>query len=413
MGASVIERTSEQMALDAGKVFTPAVPMSDRDFFTGRIAEIRRLADAINQRGQHAAIFGDRGVGKSSLANVIASKLTSSAPIVAPVVNCNVADTFQSVWRSVLSNIDLIERKRTAGFQNLSFFEETRSAADVVGDNVTADDLRRLFTLIGDNKIIIVVLDEFDRLSIGPRRAIADTIKTFADHSVPATIVVVGVAETIGDLIAEHESIERTLVQVQMRRMERSELIEILHKGASRLNMTITDDAARFIASVSQGLPYYTHLLGLHAARLTLDHGEREIGMPIVVEAINKAVADSGASLLNSYRKAVTSNQQGSTYGHVLLACAIAKTDDFGYFSAADVRGPLSRLRGKDCDIPTFARHLKQFCGDERGRVLEKTGQAHKLKYKFKSALMPPLVLMEGFADKRISATDVEEIQYD
>ena len=57
------DRTPEQIALDVGKVFTPAVPVSDRDLFIGRIEEIRRLVDAINQRGQHAAIFGNRGVG--------------------------------------------------------------------------------------------------------------------------------------------------------------------------------------------------------------------------------------------------------------------------------------------------------------------------------------------------------------
>ncbi len=119
--------------------------MSDRDLFIGRIEEIRRLVDAINQRGQHAAIFGNRGVGKTSLANIISSKLTANVPIVAPHVTCNTTDDFRSLWRAVLSNIDLIEKKRQAGFQKLPLFEETRSAADVIGDKVTPDDLRRLF----------------------------------------------------------------------------------------------------------------------------------------------------------------------------------------------------------------------------------------------------------------------------
>lgn len=130
-----------------------------------------------------------------------------------------------------------------------------------------------------------------------------------------------------------------------------------------------------------------------------------------VAQAIDKAVSDSHASLKSDFRKAVTSPQQANIFGQVLLACALTKTDEWGYFSAADVRAPLSRIRGKDCDIPSFARHLKHFCRPDRGSVLEKTGAQHKLRYRFSSALMPPLILMKGFVDQRITATEVEEIQ--
>lgn len=401
----------QQLAFEVGKVFSPAVPVTDLEIFTGRLDEIRRLVDAINQRGQHAAIFGARGVGKTSLANIIESKLTANVPIIAPHINCNSTDDFTSLWRGVLSSIDLIEKKRQIGFQNLSLFEETRSAAEAVGSTVSPDELRRLFTLLGDGKILIVILDEFDRLDQQTRRAVADTIKTFADHSVPATIIVVGVAETISDLIAEHESIERVLVQVEMLRMRSDDLIDILHRGTKLLGMTIDDNAARFVASISQGLPYYTHLLGLHAARTALDRDSLNINFDDVSDAINKAVIDSHASLKTAYRMAITSPQKGNIFGAVLLACALAKTDAFGFFSAADVREPLARIRGKDFDIPSYARHLKHFCKPERGTVLEQTGVHHKLRYRFKSALMPPLILMNGYVDHRITASDVDEVQ--
>jgi Cdc6-like AAA superfamily ATPase len=405
------ERTPQQLALDVGKVFTPAVPVADQEIFTGRVDEIRRLIDAINQRGQHAAIFGNRGVGKTSLANVIASKLTGNVAIIAPHINCNSTDNFTSLWRNVLSSIDLIQKKQQIGFHSLPLFEGIKNAAEVIGVVTNPEELRRLFTLLGDGKILIVILDEFDQLNQETRKAIADTIKTFADHSVPCTIIAVGVAETIADLIAEHESIERVLVQVEMPRMTAEDLIDVLHKGTKMLSMTIDDNAASFIASLSQGLPYYTHLLGLHAARTALDQGQHNITFDDVSDAITKAVIDSHASLKNAYRKAVTSPQKGNIFGRVLLACALTKSDDFGYFSAADVRKPLARIRGKDFDIPSYARHLKNFCKPERGSVLEKTGGHHMLRYRFKNALMPPLILMNGFVDHRITASDVELLQ--
>jgi hypothetical protein len=53
--------TTDRQSLDfeAGKVFTPAVPVSERELFSGRIEQLRRVFDAINQRGQHAIIFGE------------------------------------------------------------------------------------------------------------------------------------------------------------------------------------------------------------------------------------------------------------------------------------------------------------------------------------------------------------------
>ncbi len=55
--------------------FSPATAISRKDFFRGRGAALRRVIDAVNQTGQHVIIFGERGVGKTSLANVIADFL--------------------------------------------------------------------------------------------------------------------------------------------------------------------------------------------------------------------------------------------------------------------------------------------------------------------------------------------------
>jgi len=67
----------ERIAIDAGQVFTPAAPIDAESLFAGRNTQIRQVVDAVIQKGQHAIIFGERGVGKTSLANIISTKLTS------------------------------------------------------------------------------------------------------------------------------------------------------------------------------------------------------------------------------------------------------------------------------------------------------------------------------------------------
>lgn len=385
------------------RVFTPAVPVSEADLFAGRIAQVNSVIDAINQPGQHVVVYGERGVGKTSLANVLGSRLVSRAgrQALAPRVNCDATDTFSSLWSKVFGQIRTVARERAAGFQDAAT-ESSRSALDMLGSrtSVAPDDVRLLLTRLGAERSLLVILDEFDRLVDDQvRRAVADTIKTLSDHSAPGTLVVVGVADTVGELIAEHQSIERALVQVLMPRMEPDELHEILARGTAKLGMTMEPGARREIATLSQGLPNYTHQLALQAVRVALAARRLNIRKPDVRAAIEKAVANTQQSLQDDYRRAVTSPQTGNLYGRVLLACARAKTDSFGYFAAADVRGPMSSIMGKRYDIPSFAKHLSDFCEPARGRVLRREGAKRKYRYRFRNPLIQPLVLMKGIVD--------------
>lgn len=404
-------KAASQRALDAGRVFTPAVPVSEEALFAGRINEIRRVVDVINQRGAHAVIYGERGVGKTSLANVIASKLTNpSMPILSPRINCDSTDTFQTLWKKIFSEVDLIKKKRQApGFQ-LTIYEETVAAADIVGDNITPDGVRRLLTLLGEDKVVILIFDEFDRIvDADCRRAMADTIKALSDHDAPATLIIVGVGDNVGELIAEHQSIDRNIEQIKMPRMTRDEINEVLSKRAARLSMKLTAQAQLRISLLSQGLPHYAHLLALNAVRTAIDTGKDTVEVKHVSEAISKAFGSSNHSLRSDLQKAITSPQTGNKYSQVLLACAMARADEFGFFYPADVKGPLSKIMKKPYYIPSFVRHLSDFCTPERGPVLQRIGEKRKWRYRFSNPLMQPLVIMKGIVDRRISEETLEE----
>src|SRR5882762_1165730 len=107
----------ETLDLEASKIFTPAVPVSERELFSGRIEQLRRVFDAINQRGQHAIIFGERGVGKTSLANIIGAILGQSQKSLAPRINCESSDDFGTLSKRILSQINLIQDQQNVGFQ--------------------------------------------------------------------------------------------------------------------------------------------------------------------------------------------------------------------------------------------------------------------------------------------------------
>jgi Cdc6-like AAA superfamily ATPase len=403
------ERDWDNLALQVSTVFTPAIPVSESTLFAGRMEQIRRVVDAINQKGQHAIIYGERGVGKTSLANILSTRVVAhGSETLAPRVNCDGTDDFGSLWKKVLSQVVMIQKRKAVGFRN-SQLQEAVTASETIGESVTPDAVRGVLELMAEEKLLIVIVfDEFDRLcDPNARRFMADTIKALSDHAVRATIVIVGVADTVSELIDEHRSIERALIQVHMPRMSSLEIQEILDKGTAKLGMSVTQEAKAYTGKLSQGLPHYAHLLSLHASRIAIDDHRLEISIEDIKGAVRKAVTDTQQSLRDDYREAVSSPQADNLYGRVLLACALAKADEFGYFAAGDVRHPLSKIMNKKYEIPSFAKHLNDFCQTHRGAVLKKSGVKHKFRYRFTSPLMQPLVIMKGIIDGHVKGADL------
>lgn len=68
-------------------------------------------------------------------------------------------------------------------------------------------------------------------------------------------------------------------------------------------------------------------------------------------------------------------------FRHVLLACALAETNELGYFPASAVSSPMNVVMGKQYDVPSFARHLKEFCQKGRGQILERIGGRYNVQF--------------------------------
>ena len=398
-----------ELSLQAGKVFSPTAPIDERSLFAGRNEQVRKLIDAINQKGQHAILFGERGVGKTSLANVLASFL-SGGPVLSPRVNCDTMDTYSSVWHKVFDEIEMVHAVTATGFS-----PGTREkSVDLLGGDeaVSPDNVRRALTILARPSLPILILDEFDRLKQPVKRAFADTIKTLSDHAVGATVVLVGVADSVDQLIEEHQSVERALVQVRMPRMSVDEIKEIINTGLARLEMTIDPDALERISLFSQGLPHYAHLLGLHTVRTALDDEMSSyIDIKTIDGGIRRALQDAQQSVRSACHKATLSTRKDNLFSDVLLSCALAPQDSLGFFAAQDVRQPMREITGKQYDIPSFAQHLNEFSEAKRGQILQKTGARKRYRYRFTNPLVQPFVIMQGFANGKLTSTILDNLQ--
>jgi hypothetical protein len=125
--------------------------------------------------------------------------------------------------------------------------------------------------------------------------------------------------------------------------------------------------------------------------------------------AVNVAVDKAQATIQSDYSKTTTSSRKEALYKEVLLACALAETDDLGWFYPRDVRGPLEGILGRTYGISAFARHLHSFCEIAHGRVLVKDTRSARPRYRFDNPLMQPYVLIRGLAMNLISKTDLKQ----
>jgi Cdc6-like AAA superfamily ATPase len=337
-------------------------------------------------------LFGERGVGKTSLARVLSHITVEGQPFRHATINCDPTMTFSSLWHKLLRELTVPQVKRPAGFTSAPTVWQTPLSA-YLPEVVTPDDVRHLLAQMDKT---LIVIDELDRLE-DPQVAalLSDTIKALSDHAVDTTLLLVGVADSVDSLISEHQSIERALVQVRMPRMSRPELFEIIDKGLSKAGMVIAQDAKQKIAALSQGLPHYTHLLALYASQRAATNGRPEVQLEDVRTAIDSALSRAQQSIISAHHKATNSPRE-NLYPQVLLACALAQQDNLGYFASVDVRRPLSDIMHREYDIPAFSQHLNAFCEAERGPVLQRNGTPRRYRFRFVNPLMQPFVIMDG-----------------
>lgn len=369
--------------------FTPGAPVGQLEMLAGRADQLTDIVSAVSMRGQHVGLYGERGVGKTSLATVLAEYFTiigELSGLKSVIVNCSTDDTFASLWHNIFTELGVESDER----------------------QIAPEYVRRALQALPSASLIVI--DELDRLEDDDTlTALADTIKTLSDHAVESTLVLVGVARSIGELIGEHASLVRALVQIEMPRMRIEELGAIVTKGCKQADIAAKQDAIGDIAALSEGLPHYTHLLALHAALRTVQEDRAEITGSDVQQAIPKAV--DRHTILSDYQRATRSARKDALFSEVLLACALAPKNQLGFFTSGSIRDPLEVIAGRRVEIPAFSNHLSQFLEPERGAVLQREGSSRRYFYRFADPIFQPYVILTGLSRGLITDEQLRKLQ--
>lgn len=386
------------------KVFTPRAPIQDRKIFSGRIEQLRACLDLISEQGAHGILYGERGVGKTSIANIV--RLILYPDIDAAKCSCDSNDSYESLWRKIFSEIYITHEivTKSVGFiANITLKKEKYRLAELLGNiQYSAENVIKYLTY--SPKPLVIIIDEFDRLSKTKfdRRLFSDTIKNISDNIPDITILIVGVGDSVAELIGEHASIERNLKQIHLPVMTNVELRAIIDTGLKELKMKMDEEVKGKIVEFSCGYPHYTHLLAYNSCKSCLIENNLTVNETHFNNAVQKSIKEAHESLRQAYQKATLATKK-NIFKEVLWACSVAPIDENGTFQAMDLEYPLSLILSKEMKVNQFGYHIAKFCGTERGNILVPLGVPKRQRYKFNNPLMRAFVRLEKYASGKPS----------
>jgi len=279
------------------EIFVPSKWTKRHEVVVGRSSEFEKLEKLIKTPGAHAILYGQRGVGKTTIRDHFSSDLPERGYSVVTIM-ASPGLTYTGLVSRILNKLGYIE------YQVDSQSESQASAKMFgIGGGVTERkkyvkpernllDADFVAELIGENSEhgkIVVIIDEFDVLKKTNKEDSIDehlpyllrACSHLADNNA-VHFIIVGLAFSGDSLIKGHKSLARSLVEVRVPRL-RPKDVEKFFKDAFRLSgFTAQEHVIKYLMYCSAGYPYTMHYIGENVCEIAEARSTREISTEII-----------------------------------------------------------------------------------------------------------------------------------
>ena len=380
----------EEKLLLINEIFTPSSPIENKDLFSGREAQLEEIRQAIFEKGQHLVMFGPRGAGKTSLANMTSFFFDDLMTI---KVSCNRNDNFRTIWHKALSKIHFAKLTKQIGFKPADNNEIIPLPVPEV-EFIDSMQVEQILTSM--DEYMLFIFDEFDSIkSQDTKSQMADMVKLLSDNLPNISILIVGIAQSVNKLLGEHPSVERCVKQIELPLMNEKESKTLIEYNLRQLGLKIKKTIINKVADLSCGFPNYIHLLCKYAAYQAIIENKPNIIDSHFNQAVHKSINNSDFSIRNAYLKATSSGKKKNQFSDVLLACALANTDNNNSFDSIEVLNQFNRITDYQHKVKSINYNLGMLCKPERAEILTRTGRQKKARYQFRKPLLKAFVKMK------------------
>lgn len=311
------------------RLLSPSDPIRSVEFLLGREGALRDFNRYLSIRGRHVFIYGDRGVGKTSLANTaaIAFHPSDSKPVLVPGAE---GETFETIMSTIVKRVyskngklGKTEIQGKVGLPLISVaMKQTidRGEAPAIG---SLNDATEALAYVSScySGIPVVVIDEFDRCESDiDKKKFAELIKQFSDQEINVKLIFCGIGESMHSLLGAHYSTGRAITPIELPRLDHESLIKIVTNAVEGFSLSIDHETSSRIAILSDGFPYFAHLVTEKMIWAAFDD-ERQI-TKILVEhfgsGVDTVVKSAMALLRETYELAT--KKYSDSYEEVLWA---------------------------------------------------------------------------------------------
>lgn len=412
---SVENYNEDQFGTKLGKILSPAKPIHSVEFLKGRDKELEDIKKCLYAPGRHVFIHGDRGVGKSSLGQTAAIQYQSAdaSPI---FVSGSPSDTFNTIIGNIASQA--IDQPRTTtnkakrGFsldiKGIKFSSETESNSINVAESIhSIGDAMEILSQIASNhsEKPVVVIDEFDTIApLEERNKFSSLLKQMGDRSINLKFIFTGIGKSLEELLGSHQSAYRQLHIVDLPRLGWDARRDIVRTTVESFGIGINDDVNWRIASVSDGFPYFIHLITekILWAAFSAEQDISEIDWSLFQQGLSDAIISTAAELKRPYEKAVL--HRADEFEDIVWASAdhedLTRNLKDIYHSYVNVVE--KRRDGRTpLDKNNFNKQIRKLKQDSYGAVLE-SEQGRQGWYSYREKML------RGFARMQAQANGIE-----
>jgi len=376
------EQKSASLALL--ETFTPTKPKRRAELFAGRRREIERVIAAIEEEQASVVIYGERGLGKTSLANIVCDSARKVGYLVVRCA-CSTDISFEEMMRTLFAGISgryLSSQAAGRDGQRIDTLAELLPARPFGVTEVAAAARH----LTGGHALF--VLDEFDRIKDERvKNYLAEVIKNLSDLSCGISFLILGVSTTIEDLMGHHASIQRNVVGVRLPLMSPEEIDATIDLGEEASGVRFDREMRRAVVAFSGGMPYAVQLLCLYAGRNAVARGALAVEHTDLEGALRRALDDLDRAVVDIYEQA-TRCETSETMTDIVFAAAAAICDEYGRFAPCDVEEALDTRGREPLHGLTLRKALSKLCRPEHGEMLEdERTAAGETLYRFRNQL--------------------------
>ena len=308
--------SAPQATFHYSEVFVPTLWTKKREAIVGRDDEFSKLSKVVRTPGAHAVIFGQRGVGKTTLRDHF-SKIVSNEGFGVVTILASPGLKYRGLIERILDKVGFFDARpeKRKPSSNTNTHERDKSTLGMEAfskgrlDTFDGDAVAEALSSHAPDSGLVVILDEFDVL---PRKTDDESVHLHLPHLLRACshledkkavhFIVVGAAYSGDALLKGHLSLARSLTEIRLSRLKKGDVRNFFEQGFSLSGFAYEKGAVEYLVSRSSGYPFTLHYLGEAVCEFADARPNRTITVDVVRAAMLLAQNNFSRKSKISYR---------------------------------------------------------------------------------------------------------------